>query len=673
MTEPLQPFDWKNSSYERPGDNWVCGRSCDGSACPLGPTADGMCSVKSICIPEKVGDHYKCTRPSIHGGKCSEGPSAEGECCQSDQRCQPLRSLRRRRQILSVSCFLSAIIICLLVVLPGASQPLLSPGKVTSAHAGIEANCAACHSAAEKDASTADASVPHDGLADSRKCIVCHQDLGTAPLLAHSLDGHTLAGISAATDQHAGGTLPMTLAAFAGPPLRDSHLSCSLCHREHHGRSFDLKQLSDAQCQVCHKNQFDDFAHGHPEFGDFPHERRARIYFDHATHLKVYFQSAEFRRQMPGGMPASDCMTCHEQDQSGAMMLTRGYERSCGSCHDEQIADSAFPGMPFFAITKSFVSDTVPSGQEAGTWPVREDSPREPPPFMSFMLRSALPKGEAPMREVVTIRDVKLLLARLSKEGEAALPELFSERDIRMVESVRTMLPVLRLATASWFPNLDKELEEKTSTEEVAESIDKSSSSRPVANVRGWYFSEIDQTVRYRPVGHADPVLRQLLDEIETRIDGVDPDPDLQEFWRVLSNPSGSENIGGGGPFSTGRCLMCHSVDRDVFGNSKINWRSADHSQTVSFTRFRHQPHTRGDTRESCQTCHQVGEPGQEDLYRTAYFVRDDDYRWSVQPNADCPASSGLDPLDKSRCASCHNNAGVSQSCLQCHNYHVHD
>ena len=60
------------------------------------------------------------------------------------------------------------------------------------------------------------------------------------------------------------------------------------------------------------------------------------------------------------------------------------------------------------------------------------------------------------------------------------------------------------------------------------------------------------------------------------------------------------------------------------------------------------------------------------DFFRPEFFNRDSDFRWQPKWDPDCPVSSGLEPLDRVGCAKCHNPAGVSQSCLECHNYHIH-
>ncbi|MEI6283455.1 MAG: hypothetical protein WCP82_12200, partial [Alphaproteobacteria bacterium] len=73
----LQPFDFKSSQYERPNQDWVCGRKDCGDACALGPDARGGCRTTSECRPRKDGARWFCTRPDSRGGKCPDGPLPE--------------------------------------------------------------------------------------------------------------------------------------------------------------------------------------------------------------------------------------------------------------------------------------------------------------------------------------------------------------------------------------------------------------------------------------------------------------------------------------------------------------------------------------------------------------------------------------------------------------------
>lgn len=669
MSEPLQQFDWKSSSYERPGDNWVCGKACEGCSCALGPTAVGECSVQSQCEPQLVGDRWKCTRPAIHGGKCKDGPDPNGKCCQADESCRPVMSRRRRRRIAGLLCASLSLAVCLIAVATPDTQSLISPGKVTSAHAAIESSCSSCHVAADDGHLVGHAFSAHDQFADSRKCLVCHRDFGSEPLVAHSIDSHSLAMISAAADRQGTPPVALQLASLARSTDREAQMACSDCHREHQGRTFDLKRISDQQCQVCHKDQFSDFAHGHPEFGSYPHERRTAIYFDHARHLDVYFEESEFRRQMPDGIPRAECAACHVADNAGDMILTRGYERMCGSCHDGQITELKYPGVPFFALpqrTAEFDS------AEIGTWPATEDSLREMPPVMTRLLESVA-ASDKPAEDAQSLPwRIKKLLLDLQTHGDVALRDRLGEKHQLLTDAIRRMVPVITQASVNWFPKLSEEVAAHESESELpadAEAV--SQVSRTPQSLRGWYVDQRDHTVRYRPVGHADPVMQKLLQYLTTR--GPEDDPsEMDDLLRVLAHPNGSAGIAGTGPLATGRCLSCHSSDFAGNGVSRINWYARRLPIQREFTEFSHRPHTLSMESDSCKSCHRLSEPSDSDSYRADYFLRDSTGSWELQLEPQCPSAAGLRPIDRAQCASCHHRTGTSQSCLQCHNYHVH-
>lgn len=674
MSEPLQQFDWKHSSYERPGDQWVCGRACDGCACPLGPTANGDCSVQSQCEPELTGDRWKCTRAAIHGGKCEEGPDQNGKCCQTDESCQPVMSRRRRRRVIGMLCAAASFAICLIAVATFENHKLLSPGEITSAHANIEASCAACHIAAESGSLVEHAFDRNNHLADSKKCLECHRNLGSDPLLAHSLDSHSLAGISAAANRRTTPPLSLRVASLARSENREAQMACSNCHREHHGRQFDLTRVSDQQCQSCHKQQFTDFAHGHPEFLAYPHERRTKIYFDHARHLNIYFQESEFRRQMPNGVAPADCVSCHETNRADGMMLTKGFDRTCGSCHEPQIADLSFPGIAFMAIPQLSAIGGERDDQATVHWPATEDSLRKTPPYMKLLLNSSPAEAQATSPPEPLTLQIKRLLHEVQTDGEQAIEKRFRDDQAPLAAATRSIAPVLVQATSKWFPTLEDELDAVNHEQSLAATEESSSAaSRTPQNVRGWYFSEVDQTVRYRPVGHGDPVMRQILDHLNSRI-GLRKHADAEtELFAMLANPSGSGSAFSSMPLSTGRCLSCHSVDRDAFGNSRINWHARRLQTDSSFTKFRHQPHVLSKDSDSCRSCHEMSKPAEASAYRDEYFLRDTSGFWEPQTDPECPSASGLLPVRRVNCATCHNQEHTSQSCLQCHNYHVHN
>src|SRR5438874_7668280 len=98
MQKPLDPLGFKQSRYESPNQNWICGQAAEGRPCPLGPDKNGNCRATGQCIPARKDDRWFCTRSEAEGGKCEEGPRPRGECSHPIPPCQPVRSLRRLRE-----------------------------------------------------------------------------------------------------------------------------------------------------------------------------------------------------------------------------------------------------------------------------------------------------------------------------------------------------------------------------------------------------------------------------------------------------------------------------------------------------------------------------------------------------------------------------------------------
>src|SRR5882762_8393546 len=95
----LQTFSFKKSFYERPNQNWICGRACLGEPCLAGPDRKGNCQATCECRPLKKRDRWHCTRPTSLGGPCAEGPLPNGQCYRPLPKCQPVRSLRAWRRL----------------------------------------------------------------------------------------------------------------------------------------------------------------------------------------------------------------------------------------------------------------------------------------------------------------------------------------------------------------------------------------------------------------------------------------------------------------------------------------------------------------------------------------------------------------------------------------------
>ncbi len=419
MQRPLDPLRFKENRYERPNQGWVCGRAAEGHACPLGPDARGACRHTGECMPSKSGDRWSCTRPEAAGGKCAEGPLPDGSCAHPIPPCQPERSLRKSRGLfvwLAVAVTVGA-----LLILFGrhSRHGWMDPGVLTNAHATSATRCSDCHSSdpasGPQVVSMLFAPGPRN---DSALCLKCHQ-MGDLPMRPHGLAAATLAALPRQLPPpNERKTAPVFLRvshALASDHAQADNLACATCHKEHHGRTFDLKRLSDAQCQSCHAAQFASFEKGHPEFAGYPYQRRTRIFFDHNSHLQQHF--AEKKELAPAG-----CASCHVPGPGGRFMQVKNFNAACASCHASQIKGEGMTvkGVAFFTVPGIDAETLAARGISIGEWPKFAD--RKPTPFMEMLF-----EHDAKTRAALeTLRGVDLLDLTKATPEQLAAAEQFA-------------------------------------------------------------------------------------------------------------------------------------------------------------------------------------------------------------------------------------------------------
>lgn len=355
MKDQLPSPDFDSSKYERPNQNWVCGWACDGKSCRIGPDAKGNCRATYECKPalelregESKG-RYKCTRPKEFGGPCEHGPQPDGTCSRVIPRCQPKRSLRARRGILTWCIAALTVAGLLIAFFSPARLTFISPGEISSNHAAT--SCSACHRAAERSptdwthaAMSAEPnpfqfaklfSKPNKAMTQiDQSCMGCHE-------------------------QHN----------FHQPNVVKD-LSCSACHQEHQGNG-PMHAPSSANCNACHADEsvmnasfqrgkeipaaafdyraphgqilfktprpergytkvFHSFAEDHPEFQVHAQSLKDAdtLKFNHRLHLGDTVHTRN------GGK--LDCADCHKPDPSGAFHQKISFEANCRECHSLQ-------------------------------------------------------------------------------------------------------------------------------------------------------------------------------------------------------------------------------------------------------------------------------------------------------------------------------------------------
>ncbi|MCG8651740.1 MAG: hypothetical protein MI861_18010, partial [Pirellulales bacterium] len=253
------------------------------------------------------------------------------------------------------------------------------------------------------------------------------------------------------------------------------------------------------------------------------------------------------------------------------------------------------------------------------------------------------------------------------------------EEVVELADSIPTEL--LREMNARWLPRLESELQSRGRVEQTPplsapvvsnpaiSSPAISSSASAIAeeqlvrqSVRsGWYLDSSAMALRYRPSGHADALLKRLLDISSPSVaetgEPTESEAALGETFRQLASLS-----------SVGRCIKCHSVDSHR-GQTRINWQPyMPEPGRHDFTEFRHAPHLRGLGEQECKSCHELG----VETADTSSPYRPEYHHWNQLPATDPSAfQKDFKPLAKSACVQCHCRQMQSDQCTTCHNYHV--
>jgi hypothetical protein len=578
---------------------------------------------------------------------------------------------------------------------PNRTQ-FVSPGDLTPQHRQVAQRCEDCHVAGSGhlndwihtsfDARSAEQ--------QSALCLKCHRDLGAHPLAAHGVASGLLAQLREESEDQPTGSNPAIIAAAKGlfdSPV-DPHvdLSCATCHREHHGAN-RLMELTNRQCQVCHNGAFDSFAHGHPELHRYPYDRRTRLYFDHLSHFGKHFREQEDS--------SHSCIDCHVPDEAGRYMLVRDFEQTCASCHAQQIEDDSLPGIVVAAVPALDVEVLQAHGAEIGQWPVLDpyhvEAAGELVPLYQLLLLS-----EDEARHLDSLIDVDLSdLRGATPEQLDAVESLvweYKEMFFDILQGGHPELhrrltralgddvpePEIKQLTASlplelfeemqrrWLPNLANEVQARRGGNELAAADE-----QPPRDIKqmvteerrksqrlssGWSLHASSLSLRYRPVGHADPLLKNLLD-VTVRGDAAVATNVRQTLARMHQTISS--------PFSIGRCMKCHTAETDATGSARINWHPyRPPLDRHDFTVFNHEPHLMLLSNEACSHCHLFSREDTSDemLFRPEFITSG----WKLSSDAS-QFTGDFSSMIKSNCSDCHAERTGRDRCLTCHNYHI--
>ncbi|HXC01354.1 MAG TPA: cytochrome c3 family protein [Opitutaceae bacterium] len=475
MRSLFQILGLKQGNYDRPNQPWICGHAGEGRPCPLGPDRRGHCRAAGECTPRRQGDRWHCTRLEEFGGACPKGPNPDGACGCPIPPCQPVRSLRSRRGLITVLASLLTIGLLLLVLGSSTPEPWINPGNLTAAHATSAMTCADCHGTDKLHG-------PWSALAGSHPvkselCLNCH-DLGHNPLSPHGQFANKLERMGAAPTAQKIPDLLLGLARKTCPAdMAHTAVECTACHQEHLGREADLRSMTDRQCQVCHRATFNSFADGHPEFLNYPYRTRTHIIFDHSSHLLQHFQESSVRGKAP-----TSCLDCHTPAGAGGKMLVKDFATTCAACHEAQIEGEGCAGpkgIAFLRVPGLDVKSLVQHGRAIGQWPEFADGPIGP--YLRLLLANdPVARDNLAALQGIDLGDlstatnpqldaaaslawrIKLLFSDLTTGGQTALlaklgPD-FSAQSPRGSLVGQLTSDTLLAAQAAWWPALPTEI-----------------------------------------------------------------------------------------------------------------------------------------------------------------------------------------------------------------------
>jgi hypothetical protein len=196
-----------------------------------------------------------------------------------------------RRRMLLYGLIVAALLAAWFLLFGGVSK-----GRLSSAHASLEKDCAACHKSFR--------------AVTSEKCSTCHEKVGDRQG-TYSLASHAIYRSGDASRAH----------------TRHEQLACFACHPEHGGRDAAITRVPDKICARCHG--FKSFDTDHPQFA-FAAKKiadDADIEFPHSRHV------LEIMKKDRLADVEKACLRCHHPREDGSGFQPIAFDASCTSCH----------------------------------------------------------------------------------------------------------------------------------------------------------------------------------------------------------------------------------------------------------------------------------------------------------------------------------------------------
>jgi hypothetical protein len=604
-------FGKDQSQYERPNHSYRCGRAMLWQTpCNRGPETDGACGGTRECTPFLKNDQWECRRDKIFGGPCDEGPNQNGECCIQRPACAPhssLRVIRSRATLLVLLAVIALIIGSLglgshvdgLVSISDAGPLLKSHIKFTE-----KQGCNACHQ------------VHGQGITGWVKAVFRPSNLSDQCVNCHSFGGDSTA-------------------AHNDNMLTDREVSktqCVMCHREHSGISKVTRTLSSKQCNSCHKNKFESFVNGHPEFSKkYPYFSRDSIKYDHGSHLNKHFSNPKFSDKAP-----ISCVNCHTITLSNREIKPGNYETTCANCHNNQIKKKELIVIRLPELLQNRIDGSKLI--EACDFPetkmeVEEEflsvSTEQPALVSAFLMNFSKDDPESygkPLQD---------LIVSMAEESTVSFAKLIDNQTPTPIsENLLAGLnpEVLKRAACAW--GLNREYEPPAETK-----------------YGGWYADMLE--IRYKPSGHADPVAKSWIEFALAVSTEQDEDGSgsraIAMREQILSIKDG---VGG--------CIKCHAIteDKNAKGDSylAVDWNYQKKEESP-YVRYKHDDHVDIMGESSCSNCHIINK---EEGYMSS-FKEYDSTDWI----------NNFKPIKKETCMQCHSEDQIDMECQTCHLYHL--